>query len=94
MSSPSYTKEDFQRNVDIHDILEALTHSNALSRGLPSPSDLQNVNISNALHHVLCDGWARVDPFADPKEDAVVACYRKGWLHLDTIIPGGQCSNG
>ena len=83
----SYTWSSFLKEVSPQELVERLENSSTrFTRGLPQPTQLQNVSISHVFQAVLCKGYVTDSDFITGDEKgALKECFQRGWLHTDRL---------
>ena len=67
-------------------LLELLNSGSVFARGLPPTQKLQDPNFAAVFEAVLCAGVVTEDDFTQASaKDAILQCFRGGWLHTDKI---------
>ena len=85
----SYTWELFLEKISPHLLLERLRDTSIFARGLPLDCELQDPSIVHIFEAVLCNGVITDSDIAPGDEaEALVNCFRNGWLHCDKLADG------
>jgi hypothetical protein len=67
-------------------LLKGLPSSGVFNRGIPFDADLQDVHVAHVLDTVCLSNVTTMEAWENNEhKEALIKCYRKGWLHADLL---------